>query len=417
MKKSNEKNKGALASPLILPCGIEIKNRLMKSAMSEVLGTVDNRPTARLCRLYDTFAWGGVGISVTGNVMVDASALGEPRNVVVEDDRHLEALEAWARVGKANNTHIWVQLNHPGKQSPKNLSPEPVAPSAIPFSAPALRKFFNPPRELTQEEINAIIDRFANSAAIVQKAGFTGVQIHAAHGYLISQFLSPNHNQRPDEWGGDLENRMRFLLEILRAIRKRVGSEFPVAVKLNSADFMRGGFSEEEALVVVAALAEAGIDLIEISGGTYESPAMAGRRKEKSATAKREAYFLSFAAKIKQTVKTPLAVTGGFRTSAGMTAAVAAGETDMVGLARPLAVDPDLPAKILSGDDYVSPVKPLKTGVAWLDKSAMLEVTWYEQQLARIADGKPTRPDESVWKSLAKTMFTSGFQIFQRRRA
>ncbi len=416
MKRTNANSASALAEPLSLPCGIEIKNRLMKSAMSEILGTVDNRPTESLCRLYNTFAWGGVGIAVTGNVMVDPNALGEPRNVVIEDDRDLAALEAWANAGKANNAHIWVQLNHPGKQSPKSLSPEPVAPSAIPFSAPTLRKFFNPPRELSPEEINTIIQRFAGSAAVVQKAGFTGVQIHAAHGYLISQFLSPQHNQRRDEWGGSIENRMRFLLEILGAIRTRVGEDFPVSVKLNSADFMHGGFSEEEALVVVTALAEAGIDLIEVSGGTYESPAMAGRKTEKTSTAKREAYFLSFAAKIKQTVKTPLAVTGGFRTSAGMTAAVAAGETDLVGLARPLAVDPDLPAKILSGEAYTSSVKPLKTGLSWLDKSAMLEVTWYEQQLARLAAGKPTQPDESVWLSLAKTMFTTGFQVFQKRR-
>lgn len=389
----------------------------MKSAMSEILGTVDNRPTSRLSRLYSTWAWGGVGLAVTGNVMVDAGALGEPRNVVIEDDRHLEKLQAWASAGKENNTQIWVQLNHPGKQSPNTLSPEPVAPSAVPFAAAALRKFFNPPRELRPAEIGAIIERFANSADIVQRAGFTGVQIHAAHGYLISQFLSPQHNVRTDEWGGDIENRMRFLLEVYRAIRSRVGDDFPVAVKINSADFMRGGFTEEEALFVVGVLAEAGIDLVEISGGTYESPAMAGRRSESNPGSKREAYFLSFASKIRRTFQVPLAVTGGFRTAVGMSAALAEQALDMVGLARSLAIDPELPNKILNGESYVSPVKPLKTGVGWLDKSAMLEVTWYEQQLARIAAGKPTLPNQSVWKSLAKTMIVNGFQVFQKRRA
>ncbi|MFZ5572342.1 MAG: NADH:flavin oxidoreductase/NADH oxidase family protein [Thermodesulfobacteriota bacterium] len=416
MNTAETRQPDPLATPVELPCGAVIKNRFMKSAMSEIMGTADNRPTARLERLYNAWAWGGAGVAVTGNVMVDAAALGEPRNVVIEDGRHLEWLRSWAKAGRENHTHIWVQLNHPGKQSPKTLSPEPVAPSAVPFSSPTLKRFFNPPRELLPVEIEGIIERFANAADIARQAGFTGVQIHAAHGYLISQFLSPQHNLRTDEWGGCLENRMRFLLEIYRAIRGRVGDQFPVAVKINSADFMRGGFTEEEALQVVGALAGAGIDLVEISGGTYESPAMAGRRAESATGSKREAYFLSFAAKLRESIAIPLAVTGGFRTADGMRAAVDEGALDMVGLARPMAIDPELPNRILQGEPYVSAVRPLKTGVEWLDKSAMLEVTWYEQQLARIAAGKPTLPGLSVWKSLFQTMISSGFQVFQRRR-
>lgn len=404
-----------LKNALVLPCGAEIKNRLCKSAMSENLASVDHSPTPYLTRLYGEWANGGIGLCMTGNIMVDSNALGEPRNVVIEDETIIDELKSWASSGTRDNTHLWVQLNHPGKQSPNTLSKEPVAPSAIAFSG-TLQKFFNAPRALNKHEIKDLIKRFANAARIAKKAGFTGVQIHAAHGYLVSQFLSPNHNQRTDEWGGSAENRMRFALEIYRAIRKTVGKKFPVGIKLNSSDFMHGGFSEDESVDVAAALADEGIDLIEISGGTYERPAMTGRAG-KGKTHDSEAYFLSYASKIRQHIQTPLMITGGFRTAAGMAQAVADNQIDLVGLARPMAIDPELPGKVLSGDDYVSAVKPLTTGVKLLDKMALLEVTWYEQQLAYIAKGKKTRPDQGVWFSLAKTLVENGFQVFQKRRA
>jgi len=404
-----------LDKTLTLPCGAKIKNRLCKSAMSENLASVDHSPTPYLTRLYGAWANGGIGLCMTGNVMVDSSALGEPRNVVIEDETIIDELKSWASSGTTNDTHLWMQLNHPGKQSPSTLSKEPVAPSALAFSG-ALQKFFNPPRALEKNEIKELIKRFANAARIAKKAGFTGVQIHAAHGYLISQFLSPNHNQRTDEWGGSVENRMRFALEIYRAIRKTVGEKFPVGIKLNSSDFMHGGFSEAESVAVAAALSDEGIDLIEISGGTYERPAMTGRTGKGKAHDS-EAYFLSYASKIRQHIQTPLMITGGFRTASGMARAVADNQIDLVGLARPMAIDPDLPGKILSGADYVSAVKPLTTGVKLLDKMALLEVTWYEQQLAYIAKGKETRPNQGVWFSLAKTLIENGFQVFQKRRA
>ncbi|MDA8403994.1 MAG: NADH:flavin oxidoreductase/NADH oxidase family protein [Desulfobacteraceae bacterium] len=404
-----------LSAPLGLPCGATIKNRLCKSAMSENLGDVGHRPTPYLTNLYKTWANGGIGLCITGNIMVDSRALGEPRNVVVENDEVLEELTVWASAGAQHQTQLWAQLNHPGKQSPATLSKEPVAPSAIPFSG-ALQKFFNPPRELSETEIADLIIRFAKAAGIVKKAGFTGVQIHAAHGYLVSQFLSPHHNQRTDEWGGSLENRMRFVLEIYRAIRKTVGKRFPVGVKLNSSDFMRGGFTEDESVTVAGALAAEGIDLIEISGGTYERPAMTGRTG-KGQIHDGEAYFLSYAEGIRRQVQTPLMITGGFRTAGFMAEAVADNRIDMVGLARPMAIDPELPNKILSGEDYTSLVKPLTTGVPLIDKMALLEITWYEQQLKYMACGKPTRPSQSIWFSLAKTIIENGFQVFQKRRA
>jgi 2,4-dienoyl-CoA reductase-like NADH-dependent reductase (Old Yellow Enzyme family) len=404
-----------LNRPLTLPCGAAIKNRLCKSAMSENLGSVDSGPTPYLTRLYKRWADGGIGLCITGNVMVDSRALGEPRNVVIEDETHMDMLSQWASSAHKSGMHIWVQLNHPGKQSPKTLSSEPAAPSAIAFSG-NLGKFFNPPRALTGAEIRDLIGRFARSAKIAKKAGFTGVQIHGAHGYLVSQFLSPQHNQRDDEWGGSLENRMRFVLEIYRAIRKSVGKKFPVGVKLNSSDFMKGGFTEDESVQAAAALAEEGADLIEISGGTYEKPAMTGRTRE-FRDSEAEAYFLSYAEKVRKHVDSPLMITGGFRTARGMADAVENQGIDLVGLARPLCIDPDLPKKILAGEDYVSPVKPLTTGINLLDSLALLEVTWYEQQLAYIAKGKPARPNQSVWFSLAKTVVENGFQVFQKRRA
>lgn len=404
-----------LKKPLTLPCGVTLKNRLCKSAMSENMASADNGPNERLCRLYETWAEGGVGLCITGNVMVDKTALGEPNNVVISDDRHLERLSAWATAGAKNDTQLWVQLNHPGKQIPKTLAKEPVAPSAIGFSGDLVR-FFNPPRALSEDEIHLIIKRFSTSAGIVKQAGFTGVQIHGAHGYLVSQFLSPRHNQRDDAWGGTPENRMRFVMEIYRAIRKTVGPAYPVGIKLNSSDFLKDGFSEDESAQVVATLTEEGIDLVEISGGTYEKPAMAGRIRAVQSS-ESEAYFLAYAEKVRKNVAIPLMITGGFRTGAGMAETVKKNGIDLVGLARPLAIDPELPNKILSGADYVSAVKPLMTGVSFVDRLPLLEVTWYEQQLALMADGKVPQPDRNVWLSLGQTIIENGLEIFRKRRA
>ncbi len=409
-----EKNspKDILAAPLTLRCGAVIKNRFFKSAMSEVLGTSDNRPTPGLPRLYSTWADGECGLLVTGNVMIDHRALGELRNVVVEDESNLDLLKDWAQAGTRNETHLWMQLNHPGKQSPKTLSREPVAPSAVPLGS-GLGKLFHTPRALTEEEIHDIIERFANTSLVAKNAGFTGVQIHGAHGYLVSQFLSPIHNQRTDRWGGSPENRMRFALEAYRAIRDKVGESFPIGIKINSADFQRGGFSNEESLAVMKALDEAGIDLIEVSGGNYESPAMVGA---KQSTKEREAYFLEFAEEVRREIDTTLVVTGGFRTAQGMADAVRKNATDMVGLARPLTLVPDLPSRILTGEDFVSEVKLLSTGIKAIDKVSPLEITWYEQQMALMARGKNPNPNLHPGLSLLRTVFTTGFQALGRRR-
>lgn len=389
-----------LNQTLQLPNGSTVKNRLLKSAMSEAMGTRDGAPTHALAHLYQAWADGGIGLCITGNVMIDPAALGEPGNVVVEDERHLQDLQAWAQAATRNGTQCWVQLNHPGKQSPKGLNKETVSPSAVPFRAD-MKAFFATPRELSNDEIHALIARYAHAAAVVKKAGFSGVQIHGAHGYLVSQFLSPHHNVRTDDWGGSPEKRRRFVLEVYAAIRKAVGKKFPVGIKLNSADFQRGGFTEEESMDTIRALSAAGIDLIEISGGTYEAPAMTGikfNKNVKDSTAKREAYFLEFAEKARAAVTTPLVVTGGFRTAQGMAEAIQSGAVDMVGLARILAIEPDVPKRLLDGQSARYQVKPIKTGINAIDKLGLLEVSWYTGQLKRIGHGKAPKPHEpALW--------------------
>jgi 2,4-dienoyl-CoA reductase-like NADH-dependent reductase (Old Yellow Enzyme family) len=395
-----------------------LKNRIAKSAMSEALAGADGAPNALHEALYSQWAAGGAGLCITGNVMIDRNAVGEPGNVVIEDDRHLAALKCWAAAGTRNGSQLWMQINHPGKQAPKGLNPETVAPSAIPFKA-ELQTFFGTPRELADSEIVGIIARYGRAAGIAKRAGFTGVQIHGAHGYLVSQFLSPYHNHRTDRWGGSAEARRRFVLEVLTAMRAEVGAVFPIGIKLNSADFQHGGFTEEESLETLRALAKAGIDMIEISGGTYEAPAMTGVKvteQPKESTRKREAYFLEFAEKARQVVDTPLMVTGGFRTPEGMAQYIACGAVDIVGIARSMALEPDLPSRLMNGMQPLYQVRPIKTGFAAIDRSGLLEITWYTRQLRRIAHGKAPDPGESGLKVFAINLYHNLITMFRGKK-
>ncbi|MFM2642368.1 NADH:flavin oxidoreductase/NADH oxidase family protein [Vibrio chagasii] len=413
-------NSISLSDSFSLPNGQIIKNRLFKSAMSEQLGDKQHNPKPGLATLYQRWAQGGIGLSITGNVMVDRNALGEPNNVVLDEHSDLTQFEAWASAGKQNGSQIWMQLNHPGKQIPKFLCGKPVAPSAISLKR-GLEKGFNTPRALTDSEIHDIINKFALSAKLAKQSGFTGVQIHGAHGYLVSQFLSSRHNQRDDKWGGSLENRLRFVIELYRAIRKEVGESFPVGIKLNSADFMKGGFTEEESMQVVQALSREGIDLIEISGGTYESPSMMGSKNKndpvKASTVKREAYFLDYMVKVRELVSTPLVVTGGFRTAPAMNDALQTSATDFVGIARTMAVDPDFPNKLMADPAHGMPLEVPTTGKPALDKMAMVGLVWYEHQMWRIAAGKDADPKLSALGVVLKTLLTAGWHAFKKRRA
>lgn len=377
----------------------QFKNRIIKGAMSEALANMAGQPNHLHFGLYEAWAKGGLGCAITGNVMVDLRAKNEPGVVGVESERDLVLLKQWADVGKKYGMVQLVQLSHPGRQCPKGLNKETVAPSVVPFS-PMLATTFGTPRALREEEILDIIQRFATAAAICEKAGFEGVQLHGAHGYLISQFLSSLTNQRTDQWGGSIENRMRFLLEAYQAVREATSDNFIISVKLNSADFQRGGITEEDVVTVFKAIDAAGIDLIEVSGGTYEAPAMAGAKedKRKASTIAREAYFLDFAAKIRKEVKCHLMVTGGFRTVEGMNAALDSGACEFIGIARPFAVETALADRLIAGQNVRYGVDKIKTGIPLVDKMAIMEIVWYAAQFKAIGEGKQPNPKLSPLK-------------------
>lgn len=410
MSTATHNTVGVLGTPFTLPGGATLKNRLVKASMSEQLGGRAGAPTEALERLYARWARGGAGLLITGNVMIDRRSIGEPRNVIVEDERDLPMLRRWASAAKADGTAAIVQINHPGRQSLKGVSSRVVAPSAVPIDFAGA---FAKPRALTGEEIEELIGRFAETARIVVEAGFDGVQLHAAHGYLISQFLSPSANLRDDEWGGDPHGRRRFLLEAVRAVRAAIGPGPILSVKLNSADFQRGGFTEEESLAVIAHLDGESIDLLEISGGTYESPAMTGSAAE--STRRREAYFLEFAERSRAITAVPLLVTGGFRSGTGMTDAIASGATDLVGLARPLAVEPELPAALLRDPASTRSefrVKPL--GSKKLDSAA--ELWWTQHQLHRLGAGKDPDLRYGTRRAVLAALRSNGINTLRRRR-
>lgn len=331
-----------LSRRLMLPCGAVLSNRLAKVATTERLADNLNRATKGHATLYKRWSEGGAGLLITGNVVVDRRHLERARNISVDGNGGLDALRAMAAAGTSAGGHFWMQINHPGRQSGAIVNPEPVAPSAVPLTVPG----FNAPRALRHEEIVDIINRFAHVAGVARESGFTGVQVHGAHGYLVSQFLSNRVNRRDDQWGGSLEKRARFVLGIVAAIRKVVGPDFPISVKLNSTDFEKGGYDVEDCIWVAAALEAAGIDLLEISGGTYErqqmggSEAANGRPTERASTLAREAYFIDYAQTIRAATRLPLMITGGFRSRAAMEQALSSGAVDMIGLGRPLCVDP-----------------------------------------------------------------------------
>ena len=348
--------------------------------------------------------------------MVDRNALGEPGNVVLDEQSDLDTFKEWARAGKSENMMIWPQINHPGKQSPDFLSPEPVAPSAIPLDIKdSMAAKFKRPRELTESDIRGIIHKFATTARLCKEIGFDGVQIHAAHGYLVSQFLSPRHNQRKDQWGGSLENRTRFLIEIYREIREAVGDGtdgFCIGVKLNSSDFMKGGFSEEDSMKVIKKLSDEGVDLIEISGGGYEEVTFLNGIENP-----REAFFLNYAENVRKVSDAPLVVTGGFRSTAGMNDALKNDATDFIGISRPLSADPDFSNKVLEGKHYRTDLKARSTGIKKLDRMTMIDFLWHQQQIVRMSNAQEPDPNLSEWKAIWTNIKAMGRYSFRRMRA
>ena len=404
-----------ISSSFTLPNGSVLKNRITKSAMSENFGTRYHAPSKGLINAYKVWAKGNPGLLITGNVMVDSMALGEARNVVVEDYKDFELLKEWARTVKGTGVHLWPQINHPGRQALAAINRETVGPSAISLNIGRVSKMFELPTALSEEAIWKIIKRFGNTARIMKEAGFTGCQIHGAHGYLVSQFLSPNSNIRTDQWGGSLNNRARFVLEIYREIRRQVGSDYPIGIKINSADFQRGGFSEEESMQVISLLGNEGIDLIEISGGTYERPAMMKGDRKRS-TVSREAYFLDYIDKARKLIKTPLLLTGGFRSVSVMEKALEDGNLDVVGLARPFCLYPNLANQIFDGSVKIFETPIPKIGIKFLDKLGGVELPWYELQIQRIGKGKSPKINLLAIFALLFTIKSLFFKSFWKNK-
>ncbi|MDB5970619.1 MAG: NADH:flavin oxidoreductase/NADH oxidase family protein [Hydrocarboniphaga sp.] len=386
-----------LNQPLALPCGAVLPNRIVKAAMSEQLAGGDNNSTARLDELYRCWSEGGSGLLLSGNVMVDGRHLENPINVLIDGVVDRAALTSLAKAGTVAGNHFWLQISHTGRQTSVVVNPQPLAPSAVKVE---LGDYFGTPRAMTECEILDVIARFAYTARVARETGFTGVQVHGAHGYLISQFLSPRSNRREDRWGGSLENRARFLLETLRAIRSAVGADFPVGLKLNSADFQQGGFSAEECMRVVQWLNDEAVDLLEISGGNFEQMSMFGSEGEagdaapvKDSTRRREAYFLDYAARVREVCRIPLMVTGGFRTRRAMEEALQANLIDAIGIGRPLCIEPDLPARLMSGvaERALDYQQLLQSQLGDMDgatyNSVLMESMWFAFQILRIADG------------------------------
>ncbi|MBQ0734389.1 NADH:flavin oxidoreductase/NADH oxidase family protein [Aquimarina celericrescens] len=389
-----------ISTELKLPCGAILKNRLVKAAMTERISNRKYEPVKGHERLYEHWSNTGAGLLITGNVVIDRKHLESAGNVCFDDEGMLPKLKSWAEAGKKNGNHIWVQISHSGRQTNRFATTRPLAPSEIQLNKMGL---FGKPKAMTEEDIQEVIKGFVKAARLAKEAGFTGLQIHSAHGYLLSQFLSPLTNIRTDKWGGSIENRSRLLLTIVREVRKEVGADFPIAVKLNSADFQRGGFTEEESLDVVKMLDAAKIDVLEISGGTYEKLAFFLMNEEgvvlKESTKRREAYFIDFAKKVRAISTLPLMITGGFRSYDFCNEVLENGEVDLIGMGRPFITNREDIPKFLKGEITNLKNLVLRTGIKQFEDSA--EGGFYARQLIRFSKGKQLKVNMSpLWCSM-----------------
>ena len=419
-----------ITKKLKLPCGATLKNRIAKAAMTEGLSDGTNKANDRFVTLYKRWGAGGAGLLITGNVLIDRWHLERGGNLAIEGEQSnadLAKLADIASAAKAHGAKIVMQLNHAGRQTQKAINKHPKSASDVGLKMGNGR--FGKPTPMDTAEIEAVIDGYCNAAKIAEQTGFDGVQIHAAHGYLLSQFLSPLSNRRDDQWGGSLENRARLLVQIVRRIREQSGKKFIVSTKLNSADFQKGGFSEDDSVQVAKMMADAGLDFIEVSGGNYEQPRMldfdrkdplATEKNKRESTRKREAYFLEFVPKLRSAVDIPIMVTGGFRSASAMQSAIADDNVDIIGLGRPLVIDPEGAGKLLTGEveTLVSRDEDLVIGSGLLgpkspigflrDLNAWGALGWYYEHIYSIADGKEPDLSLSAFSSLLSYDKTEG---------
>jgi 2,4-dienoyl-CoA reductase-like NADH-dependent reductase (Old Yellow Enzyme family) len=366
-----------LSLSLKLPNGSILRNRIVKAAMSEALGDVQNDTTEGHIKLFNRWSKGGAAMLITGNVQVDRWHLEHAANIVLDDQSNMKRTKEFAQAAKSGGALVIAQLSFAGRQTPEAINANPLSISDLRLDLPG----YGAPKAATEEDLEEIIKKFVRSAILANEAGFDGVQLHAAHGYLLSSSLSPRINTRTDRWGGSLENRARLLLSIVRSIRAELGAEFIIATKLNSSDFQKGGFTHEQSIEVAKMLQNEGIDFLEISGGNFESPAAYQYVSKAESTVAREAYFLDYARDIKASLRIPVMVTGGFRSKEVMNNALTDNATDLIGIARPFVIDPEFPSKLLQGlIDQAPAVERNFPAAEKLPDSAPLN--WFTHQIA-----------------------------------
>lgn len=375
-----------IESSLLLPNGVTLKNRIVKSAMSEALGDKNNNPTPALISLFAQWSAGGAGLLITGNTPVDRMHLEHAGNFVLDETSDATLVKELAVAAKRGGAKVLAQLAHAGRQTPKAINPHPTSVSDQRLDLDG----YGDPIAATAVDFDAVVGQFERSALLAQESGFDGVEIHSAHGYLLSSSLSPRINTREDQWGGSLKNRARLTISVVQAVRKAVRPDFIVAVKLNSSDFQKGGFDHEDSVKVAVMLEAEGVDFIEISGGTFETPTAYQHTSKSQTTAAREGYFLEYAAAIKTALNIPLMVTGGFRSKSVMDEAIASQKTDLIGIGRPFITQPDFPNRMLSGEIEIAPTierdfPPSES----LPRGAVLN--WFCSQLALL--GETGAPD------------------------
>ncbi|EDU46800.1 NemA NADH:flavin oxidoreductase Old Yellow Enzyme family [Pyrenophora tritici-repentis] len=338
------------------------QNRFLKGAMTERLSSWDPKnleargvPSKNLVNVYKHWGKGEFGVILTGNVMIEydhLEAAGNPiipRGAPYEGER-FEMFKELATASKEHGSLIVAQVSHPGRQVTETIQKKPISASDVQLQGNIMGMTFAKPRAATEQDIKNVIEGFAHAAEYLEKAGYDGIQLHGAHGYLLAQFLSPTTNHRTDAYGGSLENRARLIVEIGQEIRKRTSPNFILSIKLNSVEFQDKGFGTAEAGTLCKMLEDNSFDFVELSGGTYEQLAFSHKRES---TKKREAFFLEFAESITPSLtKTRTYVTGGFKTAAAMVDAL--NTVDGVGLARPVCLEPELPRQILSGEVHAA---------------------------------------------------------------
>lgn len=368
MDQQTQNSTNALGCPLELPCGVTLKNRLIKSAMSDSLGDGEGNPTDPQIRLYERWAEGGAALSLIGEVQTTPHYPEKPGNLVLVPGANMQALQVLAKRGSSNGAHIWPQLGHAGALSHLPIS-EPKGPSALDIEGLQCRG-------MSIEDIHKLPGTYARAAKLAQESGFGGVQIHAGHGFLFSQFLSPLFNHRTDGYGGSVKGRFRIIHEVIDEVRQVVGSFFPIGIRINSTDKLVGGLTEEDALEVVRLFEQTSVDLIDVSGGTY----FPGAASSSDGTSLSGPNFIEFAKRAKEVTTIPIVVTGGFQTRDHAKDAIESDCADGISIARAMVLNPSLANTWLSedGGDPEFPVfdAPPRGGVT----------AWYSMRLTALGE-------------------------------